>query len=43
MKRKKKIPSGLHWKLRKYARWLRVYVRRVQMTEKEIGGRIDAC
>lgn len=40
---KKKINKTWDWKLRKYGRFLRVYVKRVRMTEREIGGSIESC
>ena len=42
-KKVKKKLEGLHWKVRKYSRWFKLYFRRVQMIEKEMGGEIESC
>ncbi len=40
---KKRNANSFDWKVRKYSRWLRLYLRRVHTVENEMGGPIDCC
>ena len=36
------MKDDLGWKVRKYCRWLRLYMKRVKIVERQIGGCVDA-
>ena len=40
---KSKLQRKCFWQIRKYHRWLRIYLKRVRATEVEIGGELQAC
>lgn len=40
---KKLIKNALSWRLRKYYRYMKLYLRRVRSTEEAIGGELHAC
>ncbi len=40
---KKSLKRKCLWNIRKYQRWLRIYMKRVRLTEAEIGGELQAC
>jgi hypothetical protein len=41
--KKRKLAKVLDWKLRKYSRWVRLYMKRVRSVEREMGGPIESC
>lgn len=40
---KKRAKRSFGYQLKKYCRWLRVYMRRVKALEHELGGELHAC
>jgi len=38
-----RVNKTLGWGMKKYGRWFRLYMRRVLMTQREIGGELHAC
>jgi hypothetical protein len=43
LRKKGRLKRHVRWSMRKYYRWLRLYMKKVRMTEREIGGELQAC